>query len=284
MGSILLSFLGGLFGGHSTSIYDDILHKVGTMISSAILKEKMKDIKDKLLDLTDDSKLWLSLLSGKSHQSDRRNYLRSFESSLDGIKRQVFHDCWDSRDKGVNCYKWMDTGIIVTQIYFAHLHLQTIAHTAAEYVHDHSVKNELVSHWKQMGHDYVSHLTASQGVFKKHRLKKLSPPTFDFSGGWHGHAFVVNGACDTFNHHDPLPACGISIATKDRSTCKRAVMGALTPAGMAQMQAKIKNCWSAYNKRVNHEADALLSQVHELRYMVSKIKMLEEDTEVTLIV
>merc|ERR1712232_607409 len=80
------------------------------------------------------------------------------------------------------------------------------------------------------------------------------------------------------------PACGIRIASSDKTTCKRSVQGALTPAGMAQMQSKIKNCWSAYNKKVVQEADDLLYQVHGLRNMVSKIKLSEVRSDVVLIV
>merc|ERR1712232_432845 len=279
--SILLSFLGGLFGGHSESIYDIILKKVGTMISKAILKDKMQHIKDKLLDYTDDSNFWLSVLSGASHHSDRKDYLRTFESQLNGIKREVFYQCWDNKDKGEDCQKWTDTGIIVTQIYFAHLHLQTIAHDAAENVHDHEVLHGLVNRWKQYGGEYVSHLTASQAAFKKYRLAHLKPPKFSFGGGWHGHAFVVEDGCDTFQDHDPLPACGIGIMQRDSTTCKRGIFAA---GQEAQMETKIKNCWSAYNKKVIREADELLFQVHGLRNMVSKVKMFEQRSDVMLIV
>merc|ERR1719440_808697 len=147
------------------------------MISSAILKEKTSAVKTKLLDITDDSTFWTSLLTGKKNAAARKSFLQNMESNLANMKRQVFGDCYDNEGSS-ECKKWQETGIVITQIHFVNLHLHSIIAYASENVKDKGMVKSLMERVHDLGGTYLKLLYASLDQLNKVHVAPIVAPTF----------------------------------------------------------------------------------------------------------
>lgn len=158
--SILMSFLGGLFGGSSVDIFDEIMKEVKQIIKTSLLQNNLATVHGDLEDLCDDT-FWENILANEP--SALLSYLVDREGAFNDKKREVFNvDCWDqSYDDSAACRDWVNSGAIFHELNFVHVHLQIfVSYASAAYGDPQTVKSVLTQ-MHTLGSEYMTKLNDS---------------------------------------------------------------------------------------------------------------------------
>ena len=278
--AIVLSFCGAAFGGASEDVYTKVMAQLPGIIQESIIKQQMKEIGRRLMDIVDSSNFWSGIV--KDDEGLRRNWMMNLENTLDDMKRTVFDACYDDPTSS-DCKDWQTGGEVIHSVFFAGLHLHSITENANCYAGDTDKVKYFASLLRERGDKYMTLLRASYDTFRAHRLSQIAgavvdsveiPDCYPLPGtgqpicypNW---VVKVSGGTDSLTNTDILGQCGYPprdrFGVVDHEYCKEDKQA---KSCKEDLQSSVEACVANYSGDVTAHLDGLKSLIDAIQVLV----------------